>query len=56
MYKRQVVDLLTRFGLEAKTPEVLIRARILGLKVNKSGDDFVWKRDNVIDFNRYFYP
>ena len=47
----EVVDLLTRFGLEAKTPEVLNGARILGLKVNKSGDDFVWKRDNVVDFN-----
>ena len=47
----EVVDLLIRFGLEAKTPEVFNGARILRLKVNMSGDDFVWKRNNVVDIN-----
>jgi hypothetical protein len=45
----RVVAHLQEFGLACKKPESLNGGRVLGLRVEKSGDIFVWKRDNVVD-------
>jgi transposase InsO family protein len=45
----RVLRLLARFGLEAKPPESLVGARVLGLRVYRDEDgDVRWKRDNVL--------
>jgi transposase InsO family protein len=45
----RVASLLSQFGLEAKPPERLVGARVLGLRVFRREDGVVcWKRDNVV--------
>ena len=44
----KVLDLLNRYGLEAKPPEDIVGARILGLKVENRKGCLYWKRDNIV--------
>ena len=44
----KVLDLLNRYGLEAKPPEDIVGARILGLKVENRNGCLYWKRDNIV--------
>lgn len=44
-----VLNVLNKFGLDAKPPEGLSGARVLGLKVQKKNDIFYWKRDNDLE-------
>ena len=44
-----VIEHLSRFGLEAKCPEQLEGARVLGLQIKKIDDDFEWRRGNAVD-------
>jgi transposase InsO family protein len=44
----RVVQHLCDFGLEAKPPEMLDGCRVLGLRVERSGDLLAWRRDNKV--------
>ena len=45
----EVLQLLGTYGLEAKEPEFLDGARVLGLKVSKGEGGCRWCRDNAVD-------
>lgn len=44
----KVLHVLKQFGLEAKPPEALCGARVLGLKLQSNEGRLCWKRDNDI--------
>ena len=46
---QRVIDLLRRYGLEAKPAVPLVGARVLGLRVDECNGRLVWRRDNVIE-------
>jgi hypothetical protein len=48
----RVLEVLTRYGLEAKAPEPLIGARVLGLRVSQDKGNVVWRRDNQLEKTR----
>lgn len=46
---KEVMEQLSKYGLEFKEPEDLSNARVLGLRVLTKGSDLIWQRDNVIN-------
>lgn len=42
----EVVIFLRKYGLDAKPPEKIENARVLGLRLVKKDDELIWKRDN----------
>lgn len=45
----RVLEVLEEHGLDAKPPEELVGARVLGLRIQNKGGDVEWKRDNNVN-------